>query len=182
MDEHQWFCIRTVPGSQKPQREFTVETTRSRKGYRIVPSLNPNISAIELALSQRGLTYWMPTEKRLVRDRRKTDLWRTRRFALLVGYIFVRGPLDWLKLSETPGVLGIVANAEGEPLPIDFMDLLMLRSAEAEAEVVFDQAAKNARHRLRKKAKSDEKLQKLVAFLDLAGLYSVPVDSEVLAA
>src|SRR5690606_23147965 len=98
--EGRWYAVRTVPGSQKPQREFVTEITGSKKGYRIVPSLNPNYSAIELALSKSGFIYYMPAEKRLVRDRRRTDLYKTRRFALMVGYVFVRDPHSFYALQE----------------------------------------------------------------------------------
>lgn len=176
-----WYAVRTVPGSQKPQREFVTETTNSRKGYRIVPSLNPNYSAIELALSKAGFTYYMPAEKRLVRDRRRTDLFKTRRFALMVGYVFVRDPPSFYALQQVPGVAGIVA-IDGKPMPIRLLDILDLRGMEAEAEVEFDDQVKKARWQLRKKAKRDEKLRQLVDSLDMAGTITVPLDSEVLAA
>ena len=44
-----WYAVRTAPGAQMPQREYIVEKLidengkpRGKKGYRIVPSLNPN--------------------------------------------------------------------------------------------------------------------------------------------
>ena len=49
-----WNAIRTSPGAQMPQREFAVQTTSRGKGYRIVPSLNPNQSAVERALADAG--------------------------------------------------------------------------------------------------------------------------------
>jgi transcription antitermination factor NusG len=181
MAEGNWYAVRTIPGSQKPQREFVTEKTNSRKGYRLVPSLNPNYSAIELALSKSGFTYYMPAEKRLVRDRRKTDLFKTRRFALMVGYIFVRDPHSFYALQEVPGVHSVVG-IEGRPMPISIVDILDLRGMEAEAEVEFDAQVKKARWTLRKKAKRDEKLRALVDSLDLAGTFTIPLDSDVLAA
>lgn len=184
-----WFAIRTVPGAQKPQREYAVEPTtldkngRPRgKGYHIVPSLNQNISAVERALSEGGFTYYMPSEHRLVRDRRRTDLWKRRRFALMVGYVFVREPADWMKLLETPGVAGVVANEKGEALPIRWNDILTVRAAEADAEAVFDRQVRNARALIRRKAKHDPKFQALVEALDIAGTISVPLHDEALAA
>lgn len=176
-----WYAIRTRPGSQKPQREYAVEQTQSAKGYRIVPSLNPNLSAIERALSDAGFVYYMPAEKRLIRDRRKTDLFKTRRFALMVGYAFVHNPHSFYALQEVPGVAGIVG-IEGRPMPVNLDDILLLRAMEAEAEVEFDGQVKKARWQLRKKAKRDEKLRQLVESLDMAGTFTVPLDSDVLAA
>src|SRR6185312_7958243 len=98
-----WYAVRTKPGSQKPQREYAVEKTRSVKGYRIVPSLNPNLSAVERALSDAKIDYYMPAESRLQRDRVRPYLWKARRFALLVGYTFVRDP-NWYVLAETQGI------------------------------------------------------------------------------
>lgn len=178
-----WYAIRTVPGAQVPQREYLVEPLldtngkpRGKKGYRIVPSLNPNFSAIEKALSERGFHYYMPAEKRLIRDRRKTHIFKTRRFALMVGYVFVCDPKDWLSLQETPGVAGIVS-LRGKPMEIDFMDILIIRAMEAQAEVEFDRQSKNARQLIRKKAKTDERMKRIVQELDIAGLISVPLDA-----
>ena len=184
-----WYAIRTAPGSQKPKREYAVElTSRDKdgntrgKGYRIVPSLDPNTSAIEQALSKAGFDVYMPAEKRLIRDRRHTDLWKVRRFALMVGYVFVRDPHDFALLSRIPGVSGVVSNADGRPLAIDVMDILAIRSAEAQAEVEFDAQSRLARQKVRRRAKEDPRLKKLVAKLDIAGNLSVPQDYDFVAA
>lgn len=183
-----WIAATTVPGSQKPQREYITETTERGKGYRIVPSLNPNYSAVELALSKSGFEYYMPAEKRLVRDRRHTDLWKQRRFALMVGYIFIRMPCNLDALlgrpgyAGVPGIKGVVTVDGGTPMPISTAEILMIRAIEAEAEVEFDKQTRNARKQLRKNAKTDPRLQKLVEKLDIAGTISMPLDSDVLAA
>ena len=181
--EPYWYAIRTIPGAQKPQREYQVELTsankngdRRGKGYRIVPSLNPNMSAIERSLERAGFEFWMPAEKRLVRDRRHTDLWKVRRFALMVGYVFVKDPKDFDKLRDVPGVAGVVTGQDGNALAIDFLDILAVRAAEAEADVEFDRRSRMARQNLRKKAKEDPRLKKLVAKLDIAGNFTVPLD------
>jgi transcription antitermination factor NusG len=186
-----WLAVKTVPGSQKPQREFVVEPTslgadgRPRgKGYRIVPSLDPNISAVERALDKAGFTYYMPAEKRLVRDRRHTDLWKVRRFALMVGWLFVHAKVDDATISallNTPGVDGIVSCA-GRPLKLTLAEILLVRAAEADAEVDFDTQTREARKKLRKNAKTDPRLKMLVEKLDIAGSISMPLDSEMLAA
>lgn len=177
-----WYAIRTVPGSQKPQREYLVETTDSAKGYRIVPSLNPNISAVEKALSDGGFVYYMPAEKRLQRDRLKPYLWKTRRFALMVGYIFIRDPHDWMKLMNTPGIAGVVAGYDGKPRVVDFLDMLKIRSAEGAAEATFDEDQRKARQGLRKAARKNPEIQKLVDEFDIAGTIAAVVESGPLAA
>lgn len=157
-----WFAIRTAPGAQMPQREYAVETTslgadgRPRgKGYRIVPSLDPNVSAVERALSNEGFTHYMPVERRLVRDRKKTDLWKPRRFALLLGYVFVRDVDDWIRLEETAGVASVV-RSQGRPMAIPVCEIDMLREMEAEAEAklqkLIEQRAAAARRLPRRKA------------------------------
>lgn len=161
-----WYAIKTQPGSQVPQREFVVETTRSTKGYRIVPSLNPQVSAIERSLSDAGFVHYMPVEKRLVRDRLRTDLWKVRRFALLTGYIFVQNPDNWLKLSETPGVQGVIAY-QGVPQPVALLDILMMRSEEAKAEAEFDRTSREAVKAVRRKAKTHPELRKFADRLEL---------------
>jgi len=181
-----WFAIRTVPGAQLPRREFAVEQTslgkdgRPRgKGYRIVPNIKHELSAIERALDENGFAHYMPTEKRLVRDRRHTDLYKIRRFALMVGYVFVRDPGDWLLLSQTYGVAGIVRDPSGAAMPMDIMDMMAIRAVEAEYDALFDAQSKMARQKLRKKAKTDPRLKKLIGALDMAGTITVPVNSEI---
>lgn len=179
LDRSRWFAVKAEPGSQKPQREYAVEKTDSKrgKGYRIVPSLNPNTSAIELALHKNGFEVYMPAEKRLIRDRRHTDLWKPRRFALLVGYVFVHEPHSWRLLEETNGVGGIVKDSTGAPLAMDWTDIILLRGMEAEAEVEFDRQSKLARQIIRKKAKQDPRLKKLIGKLDIAGQFTVSLDN-----
>lgn len=184
-----WYAVRTVPGFQKPQRQFSVEPTQPNndgtvrgKGYKIAVSMNPNISAIELALSNAGFDCYMPAEKRLVRDRKHTDLWKVRRFALMVGYVFVREPHDFYALSRVRGVAGIVSNADGRPLPIDILEIMAVRSVEAQAEVDFDAQSRAARQKVRRKAKEDPRLKKLVSKLDISGNFSIPTDFDFEAA
>lgn len=183
-----WYAIRTVPGSQMPQRELAVEPTAlgadgkpRGKGYRIVPSLNANVSAIERALSDAGFVHYMPSERRLIRDRRHTELWKGRRFALLVGYVFVADPYDFRILEETPGVLNVV-KVGGKPMAVDLMDILFLRTLEAAAEAQFDQDSRYAKKRIRLKAKKDPRLKKLIDKLDGAEEFTVPLNAGVLAA
>lgn len=189
MTKAQWFAIQTVPGAQLPRREFITEQTsldkegRPRgKGYRIVPNINHDLSAVERELEARGFEYYMPTEKRLVRDRRHTDLYKIRRFALMVGYVFVRSPHDWQALLKTNGVKGVVRSAYGQPLPIDILDILAIRAAEAEYDAYFDIQSKNARAKLRRNARTDPRLKKLIGVLDTAGKFTVPINSEIFEA
>lgn len=146
-----WYAIRTAPGAQMPQREYTVETTALGKdgrprgrGYRVVPSLDPDISAVERSLSNAGFAHYMPVERRLVRDRKKPDLWKPRRFALLLGYVFVRDVERWADLEETPGVASVV-RSRGIPMPIEAKDILMLEAMEAAAELKYQQAVEQRR-------------------------------------
>lgn len=161
---NQWHAIRTAPGAQQPQRVYEVQPNEPGKdgkprgkGYRIVPSLNPNQSAVERALDNNGFEHYMPVERRLLRDRTKTDVWKSRRFPLLVGYMFVRGVTDWPLLCETPGVAGIIGTC-GVPMPVSEKDIDMLRAKEAEAEerllYEIERRAQMAARVTRKKAKS----------------------------
>ncbi len=185
-----WYAIRTMPGAQMPQREFAVEATplakngRPRgKGYRIVPSLNPRLSAIERALDEAGFIHYMPVEKRLIRDRRKPDLWKTRRFALLLGYVFIKGPCNFLRLQDLPGVAGIVGTC-GRPQLVDVVDILTLRTAEAKAEQDFDKHNINYQRSIARKARNqgDKKLKALVDRLDVVGITTVEIGKELLVA
>ncbi|MBO9099458.1 MULTISPECIES: hypothetical protein [unclassified Rhizobium] len=169
MNRHEWFAVRTVPGSQKPRREFKVELTTSRKGYRISPKIDESLSAIERALSENGFSYYMPAEKRLIRDRRHTDMWKVRRFALMVGYVFIHKPHSFGALGETYGVHEVVSDQHGNPYGIDLLDILVLRKLESQAEAAFDEQVKRARQNARKKAKRDPRLKMLIDQLDIAG-------------
>lgn len=177
-----WYAVKTIPGAQLPRKEYVVKLTRSAKGYRVDAVTNPMLSIVERALEDNGFEHYMPTEKRLVRDRRHTDLFKVRRFALMVGYVFVRDPRDWRRLEETAGVAGIVRTAEGQPFPIDILEIMDIRAMEAEYDAVFDIQNKNARSKLRKNAKKDPRLKKLVGALDMAGTMTVPLNSEIFEA
>jgi len=136
-----WYAVRTKPGSQMPQRTYEVETTRSVKGYRLVPSLDPNISAVEISLKRGGFTYYMPADLRVTRDRKKTNVWTTRRFALLLGYVFVNDTqqaIDWPKLEDkTPGIERVVRCA-GKPMSILESEMELLRAMEAESAEIAE--------------------------------------------
>lgn len=181
-EQHEWYAVRTVPGWQKPQRTYHVEKTRSRKGYRVLPKLNPEVSAVERALAEAGFDHYMPAEKRLVRDRKHTDLWKPRRFALLVGYVFVLNPGDFRRLEEVEGVAHVVKDASGQPLRIDLLDILRLRQAAAQAEALFDLDSVRARKTVRLKAKRDPRLMKIVRKLEANEEATILLDNGVLAA
>jgi len=136
-----WYAVRTKPGSQMPQRVYEVETTRSVKGYRLVPSLDPNISAVEISLKRNGFSFYMPADIRVIRDRKKTNVWTKRRFALLLGYVFVDDslkPIDWEKLEEkTPGIEKVVRSA-GVPIPILKSEMQLLHEMEAQSAEIAE--------------------------------------------
>lgn len=139
-----WHAIRTLPGAQMPQREYQVEPTEAAlngkprgKGYRIVPSLNPKMSAVERSLWDAGYRFYMPSEYKVIRNRSKTNTYTIRRFAMLQGYVFVTGVEDWLTLRGLPGVDGVVA-IDGAPLPIHIADIMKLRAVEAASEAKAD--------------------------------------------
>ncbi|WIW52389.1 hypothetical protein LRP31_25555 [Mesorhizobium mediterraneum] len=163
-----------------PKREFTVEDTKGAKGYRIIPSLNASVSAVERALTDAGFVHYMPVEKRLIRDRRKPDLWKARRFALILGYVFIKGPCNFLGLQQVPGVAGIVGTC-GDPKPVDLVDILLLRSMEAKSESVFDSQTINKQRQIRKRARNqgDKKLMALVNSLNMTGVTTVPIGAEL---
>ena len=90
--------------------------------------------------------------------------------------IFIRDPGDFGKLGAVPGIAGVVRDANGDPVAIDFLDILAVRSAEADAEVEFDKKSRQARQTLRKNARTDPRLKKLAEKLDIAGKFTVVLD------
>jgi hypothetical protein len=181
-----WFALRTVPGSQLPRREMVTEPTSlgkdgkpRGKGYRLIPSIKYDLSAIERALEEKGFFYYMPAEKRLSRDRRHTNLYKIRRFALMVGYVFVWEPHNWSILESVYGVDSVVRQPDGLALPISWQQIHAIRAVEAEYDAKFDIQSKNARAKLRKQAKNDPRLKKLIGALDMAGTMTVPINSEI---
>lgn len=145
-----WYAIRTKPGVQQPRREYWTETTPSAiegrargKGYRIVSSVNPAMSAVETALNEAGISHWMPAEYDVVRNRHRKGLYEIRRFALLKCWMFVAdlADADWGRLMAVDGVTGVASN-DGRPYPINPMDLFRLRMIEANSKVDADAKAK----------------------------------------
>lgn len=146
-----WYAIRTSPGAQVPQREFAVEKTAVRKnkrgeqinkGYRIVPSLNPKVSAIENALIAAKIDHYMPADFKVIRNRKKTRGHIIRRYPLLVGYVYVRisNDADWYKIGSKElscVVAGRVEN-NGKPLEISVVDILALRTIEGRKQMEAD--------------------------------------------
>jgi transcription antitermination factor NusG len=143
-----WYAIRTKPGAQQPKREYWPEPSMSAleghkrgKGYRMVSSTNPEMSAIEMVLEAKGVTFYMPAEFAVVRNRNHKGLYELRRFALMKGYLFVNDP-DWSKIIDAPGVQGVVGN-NGEPYPIGAMDLFRLRMYEANSRAEAEHKVKS---------------------------------------
>lgn len=137
-----WWCaIRTKPGYQMPQRDYTAEDTRSAKGYRIITSLDANVSAVERSLAKAGHRFYMPAEFKVFRNRQKTNTYELRRFALLPGYVFVYDVSDFEALRKLPGVAGLVVNIIGDlrvPLKIPVLDIIKLRTIEAKSQAKAD--------------------------------------------
>jgi transcription antitermination factor NusG len=128
-----WYAIRTAPGAQMPKREFVVETGLPRgKGYRIVPSLNAEVSAIERSLSENGHSHYMPVERKVIRSRTAAHTYTTRRFPLIPGYAFVRNVIDFEALEAVPGVVEVIRN-QGRPFVIPHNDIDRVREWEQEA-------------------------------------------------
>jgi len=124
-----------------PQRSYEVETTRGAKGYRLVSSLDPNMSAVEVALKRGGFTYYMPAEFKVVRNRRKTGVYQLRRFALLQGYVFVYNVIDFEKLRKIPGVAGLLVSYVGDervPMQVSLADIMIMRTIEARSQAEAD--------------------------------------------
>lgn len=137
-----WYAIRTMPGAQMPKREYWPVSEdeegnplRGKKGYRIVSGANPDYSAVELALKDKGLSFYMPVEYAAVRNRHKKHTYELRRFAMLKGYMFVEAVDDpdcvpWSAAIGVNGVRGFVADYSGRPFAISTMDLHRLRMIE----------------------------------------------------
>lgn len=94
------------------------------------------ISAVEDQLRQRGFNAYMPAELRLIRDRRKANLWKERRFPIIPGYVFVRDVWDFKRLEETTGIINVI-RFEGVPFPMPERDIDELKRIEAECEASF---------------------------------------------
>lgn len=99
----------------------------------------------------------------------------------MVGYMFVQDPENWPKLLEVPGVAGVVRGMDGRPLPVDIVDMLMVRSMEALAQEEFDRQVKRAQSIVRRKAKDNPRLKRLVAEFDKAGIMTLPVAAALAA-
>lgn len=161
-----WYAVRTRPNAQQPSRMYSAEAFKVRKGYRLASCVNETVSQIEKALMDAGFDCWMPSEARLVRDRRRPYLFKARRLALLPGYVLVREPHCFEALLEVPGVYEIVRNGEGYPASLSISDVVSIRRAEARQEVVGDKAQRVAEAELRAAAKVDPDIRRIIAGLD----------------
>lgn len=155
-----WYAIQTLPGAQMPQREYVVEPTsldadgRPRgKGYRIVPSLNPEVSAVERALSDAGFVHYMPVEFQVIRDRKKTGTYKLRRFPLLKSYVFVTSCAG---IRDVPGVRAIIGT-EQAPHPVGILDILALRTIEARSQKAAQSELSNKVSQSQSEAKKTNK-------------------------
>lgn len=138
-----WYAVRTMPGAQQPKREYWAEDApKTRRGYRIRSAIASEHSAVELALTDAGFTFYMPAEFSVVRNRHKKGVYELRRFALFKGYIFVEiHDDDWWRLAEVPGIRGVVANC-GKPFAIDvWRDLHRLRLFEINSRAAAEAKA-----------------------------------------
>lgn len=161
-----WYAVRTRPNAQQPSRMYSAEAFKVRKGYRLVSCVNQTVSHIEKALMEAGFDCWMPSEARLVRERRRPYLFKARRLALLPGYILVREPPCFQRLLDVPGVHDIVRGSDGYPAPLSISDIVSIRRAEARQEVVGDKAQRVAEAELRAVAKADPDIRRIIAGLD----------------
>lgn len=166
-----WYAIRTTPGSQAPRRERWVEPSASAlkgqtrgKGYRIASSIDPERSAIEMALETAGIVHYMPAEFAAVRNRHRKGLYELRRYALIHGYAFVSEmemDAQWARLLAIPGVKDVVMTADGKPYPIDAMDIFRLRMFEAHSRAAAADLAKRlSAHEEREGRKAAKKAAK----------------------
>lgn len=165
-----WFAIRTTPGAQMSQREYWHEPSASAlkgqtrgKGYRIASSLNPERSAVELALEGAGFTYYMPVEFVAVRNRLRKGVYDLKRFALLKGYAFVTDittDAQIAKLLKLPGVRSLVANEMGVPYPIPAWDIHRLRMFEQNSRA---EATERARKLTLNETRDERKAKKNAA-------------------
>ena len=119
-----WYAVKARPGTQRPAAA-RVGASADRKGETI----------IERSLRDQGFDVFMPSTVREVRHHR-TDEFIVKRFALMVGYAFVRDPHSFYTLSDCDGVSAILGVA-GCPLRIPATDIENIRAAEmAELEAM----------------------------------------------
>lgn len=146
-----------------PRREYVRDRDYDEEGNvirvgRIVPSLDENISAVERSLKDNGFTCYMPVERKVIRDRRKTNTWTTRRFPLLQGYVFVEDVIDFGKLEDTPGVAGVL-RLNGVPLKLPLDDIAVIRDAEAKDAARAERELADKRERATRLTHSKAKRQ-----------------------
>ncbi len=113
-----WYVARVKPGSQ----------------------IGVFTSTVERHLKERGFAFYMPSETRLIRDRRKANLWKERRFPIIPGYVFLSDVRDFKRLEETAGIINVI-RFEGIPFPMPERDIDELKRIEAECEASFQREA-----------------------------------------
>lgn len=137
-----WYAIRTRPGSQRPVKS-------GYSGDRFVE----DETIIERNLRHAGFDGFMPATYREIRHHR-TDEYITKRYPLMVGYMFVRNPASFYKLKDVVGVSDILGVA-GSPMAISEATISAIRDAE-EREIEILERRRAAR--LQKERKLCRKL------------------------
>jgi transcription antitermination factor NusG len=147
-----WTVLKTWAGAQQSRR--TYQRAETKNGYAMVTSLDPRVSAIEKELADRGISFYMPSEFKAVRRRDKTNSWVIRRGPLLPRYLFVESfhgdPRD------IPGAAGRLTYGE-RPLEVSVIDILTLRTVEANSELAAERFIDLQRNQARAEAKRSGK-------------------------
>ncbi|HEV7286554.1 MAG TPA: transcription termination/antitermination NusG family protein [Kaistia sp.] len=111
--------------------------TRPSRHRGPVPAEGQDETIVERALTNEGLTPYLPRMKRELRHHR-TKKTIVRRFPLMPGYVFVTaGPREpnWMRLKACDGISGVLS-LDGRPWPIPAAQVEALQRAEA--DLVFD--------------------------------------------
>lgn len=124
----EWYAVKLRPGTQRAAKPRVGEP-EDRKGEFI----------IERSLRDAGFDIFMPSMRKEVRHHR-TNEFMERRFALLIGYVFVKlasPDPNFFALSRCDGVTAILG-AAGRPMVIPTQHINALITAEDEADEHFE--------------------------------------------
>lgn len=151
-----WYAIRLTSDALYPAKSMYVKA--GPKGGRYIHWRDMKRSVIDKSLSDIGVEYYMPFERKTFTHAR-TNKPIERMFPLIPGYGFVCNITDIEAVNDCKGVAGIMTNGKGMPplrVPQSSIDALVIAESEVQARYERQQEQIAFAKRKLNRAKSQE--------------------------
>lgn len=141
-----WYAITISPSSMHISKHIRLQRG-PRGGLKRIAMYDDAFFQIERDLAAEGFNSFVPSETKIIRDR-KNGGHILKRFPMLRGYAFVKNPHDWMALTGIAGVQGVLGSGN-TPLRIQDADIAVMRLAQEDSrqQRQQEQSALAARHK-----------------------------------